>query len=166
MKIIKGNIFESEMKTLVDPCNRKGAMGKGLSLLYSQKFPDYAREFKRLAVDGKILPGLAFLWNGDEHNILSLPTKNCWKNPSRISYIVRGLLEIKEFQDNLGSIAIPALGCGCGGLEWSTIGPIICEFAHFLHIDTEIYVPLDLPNEEVTKLEKYYNKGEITCHCQ
>ena len=28
----------------------------------------------------------------------------------------------------VGSVAVPALGCGCGGLAWSDVRPIMSEF--------------------------------------
>ncbi len=39
------------------------------------------------------------------------------------------------------SIALPALECGLGGLEWSSVGPLICRYLHGIGIDVAIYLP-------------------------
>lgn len=39
------------------------------------------------------------------------------------------------------SIALPPLGCGNGGLEWSIVGPIIYQKLSELEIPVEIYAP-------------------------
>jgi hypothetical protein len=53
--------------------------------------------------------------------IINFPTKNHWLNESRFQDIVAGLealkLVLQEYY--ISSVAIPALGCGLGGLEWS-----------------------------------------------
>ncbi len=39
------------------------------------------------------------------------------------------------------SIAVPALGCGNGGLDWRDVGPLMCNYLSELDIPVEIYVP-------------------------
>src|SRR5690625_6790581 len=59
--------------------------------------------------------------------IINFPTKEHWKNPSKMKYIHEGLTDlvrvIKEKQ--ITSISIPPLGCGNGGLEWNEVRPVI-----------------------------------------
>jgi O-acetyl-ADP-ribose deacetylase (regulator of RNase III) len=38
-------------------------------------------------------------------------------------------------------LAIPALGCGNGGLNWNEIRPLMCEDLSKLNIPVEIYTP-------------------------
>ena len=40
------------------------------------------------------------------------------------------------------SLAVPALGCGLGQLEWSAVGPLIHRHLDQIAIPVEVYAPL------------------------
>ena len=42
---------------------------------------------------------------------------------------------------NITSLAIPALGCGNGGLEWKDVGPMLYQHLLQLDIPVELYIP-------------------------
>lgn len=73
-----------------------------------------------------------------------LSNKLHWKNPSQISYIEDGLRYLAENYDELGisSIAMPALGCGLGGLNWDDILPLVEKYlGPIATLDVFIYKP-------------------------
>jgi uncharacterized protein YwgA len=47
-------------------------------------------------------------------------------------------------------LALPPLGCGNGGLEWSEIGPLIYRKLHTLPMDVEVYAPFGTPKQQLT----------------
>jgi hypothetical protein len=51
---------------------------------------------------------------------------------------------------NLTSLALPPLGCGNGGLEWSEVGPLIHAKLARLKIDVEVYAPFGTPKSQLT----------------
>jgi O-acetyl-ADP-ribose deacetylase (regulator of RNase III) len=55
--------------------------------------------------------------------IINFPTKRHWRGKSRIEDIDAGLVALAEEirSRNIRSIAIPAVGCGLGGLDWSEV---------------------------------------------
>ena len=55
--------------------------------------------------------------------IINFPTKRHWRGKSRIEDIERGLTAlVQEIRArNIRSIAIPPLGSGLGGLDWSQV---------------------------------------------
>ena len=57
--------------------------------------------------------------------------------------IEKGIVWISENHEMLGieSLAVPALGCGLGRLQWKDIGPILCRNLAMLRVPTEIYLP-------------------------
>ena len=76
--------------------------------------------------------------------IIHLPTKNNWKELSSIDIIVKGLSELIELvkERKINSVAVPPLGCGLGGLDWSKIKPLVEHFAKELPaVAWEIYEP-------------------------
>lgn len=78
--------------------------------------------------------------------IVNFPTKRDWKNPSEYAYIESGLWELAAWLDHsrkeIQSIAIPALGCGLGGLEWGSVKKMINLQLAGLPQDIYVYEPL------------------------
>jgi len=140
--MIKYNIFSSKMQTITNPCNCVGIMGKGLVLEFKKRFPDMFRDYVLLCKNKEIIVGHPYLYKLSTPWILNFPTKNTLA-PSRLWYIIDGLLYLKNMYKTWGitSIAIPALGCGYGGLEWTKIQPIMDKYLEELDIPVEIYEP-------------------------
>ena len=44
-------------------------------------------------------------------------------------------------EEGITSLAVPALGCGLGGLEWREVGPLMCQSFSTFSIDVGIYLP-------------------------
>jgi len=74
---------------------------------------------------------------------LLFATKRKWRENSRIEDIEGGLAWFRgHFKaEGVQSLAIPALGCGLGGLDWATVGPIMCRHLHDIGIPVAIYLP-------------------------
>jgi O-acetyl-ADP-ribose deacetylase (regulator of RNase III) len=90
-----------------------------------------------------VRPGSPLLFKGDDRQILSVPTKDDWKKPSTYEMVEAGLKAIRDhYRDwEITSIAMPALGCGLGGLEWSKVRPLIETHLNDLPIEIEVYEP-------------------------
>ena len=55
---------------------------------------------------------------------------------------------LKWIQDNykqqgIKSLAMSALGCGLGNLQWQDVGPLMCKFLKELDIQVCIYLTTD-----------------------
>lgn len=147
-----GNIFESKAQTLVNTVNCVGIMGKGLALEFKKRFPemyeDYVTRCKAKEVrlgEPYLYPRLLSPW------ILNFPTKGHWRSVSHLSDIVAGLeyLEKHYREWEITSLAVPALGCQNGQLEWHTVGPLLYQHLSRLDIPVEIYAPFGTPQEEI-----------------
>ena len=80
--------------------------------------------------------------------IVNFPTKGHWREPSRIEFVRDGLGDLVAQIQNLRirSIAIPALGCGNGGLDWSDVRPLIeLAFAPLTDVEVRLFEPGDSP---------------------
>ena len=150
IKYKTGDIFAEDVEALVAPVNCVGVMGRGLALQFKREFPDNFKKYSKKCKGGEIRPGNMFVFetssNGqlelvsetppgnkfdsetrrsaDPKYIINFPTKEHWRqHKSRIEDIESGLAslvdEIRERR--IRSIAIPALGCGLGGLEWREV---------------------------------------------
>lgn len=142
-KFVAGNIFNSKADALVDAVNCVGIKGAGLALQFKQRFPDSFDHYRRACRDGEIQPGkvLASCGSGGIL-IIHFPTKLDWRDPSRLEWIESGLEDLVSQAINyqLKSIAIPQLGCGLGGLQWSEVRPLIVAASdQLVNCHVEIY---------------------------
>jgi len=159
-----GNIFESEMKTLVNTVNCVGVMGKGIAKIYKDKYPKMFEEYKDMCTQKLIHPGCLYPYYEDKYvKILNFPTKQHWRSSSKIEYIQDGLDWFVQNYKELGitSIAFPPLGCGNGGLDWETVGPLMYKELKDLPIDIEIYAPFGTAKSQLQIDFLLENKKEM-----
>ena len=144
LKIIKGNIFDSSCSVLVNPTNCIGPMGAGLAKQFKEKFPGLAENYWNYCRKGMIKPGILHLYTVNSYlRILNFPTKNNWRDPSKIEYIELGLNKFIDsyFNKDINSIAFPLLGAGLGSLDKKFIQNYMIEKLTPLEgIDIEIYI--------------------------
>ncbi|MFC5830035.1 macro domain-containing protein [Nonomuraea insulae] len=130
---VRGNMLDADVEAAVNTVNTVGVMGKGVALQFKQAFPQNYRAYKAACASGEVQLGRMFVHdNGRLDNpryIINFPTKDHWRSKSRLEDIERGLGDlvqvIREYE--ITSIAIPALGCGNGGLSWESVRPIIIK---------------------------------------
>jgi O-acetyl-ADP-ribose deacetylase (regulator of RNase III) len=148
LQVIEGNILESRCAALVNPVNCVGVMGRGLALEFKQRFPvaftDYADACKaKRLVPGKVL--VSYVSDQNPRWVVQFPTKQHWSRPSRMDYIEDGLISLVQAVrlHAVESIAIPALGCGLGGLSWHLVRRRIEDAMAPLDglVEVELYSP-------------------------
>ncbi|MGH8910234.1 MAG: type II toxin-antitoxin system antitoxin DNA ADP-ribosyl glycohydrolase DarG [Egibacteraceae bacterium] len=125
-----GDLLKAEVDGLVNTVNTKGVMGKGVALQFRHAFPLNYEAYRRACERGEVRLGRMFVFDSGiqrPHYIINFPTKDHWRNRSRLVHIASGLDDlvrvIRELK--IHSIAIPPLGCGNGGLDWSEVRPLI-----------------------------------------
>ena len=139
---VKGDIFSSPSKIIVNTVNTVGVMGKGVALEFKNRYPEMFQGYKTLCEEQKIDIGKLALWKSSSKWILLFPTKKHWRNPSKLEYIEMGLIKFTENWDRLGanSIAFPRLGCGNGGLDWDVVRPLMEKYLNPLPLQILVYV--------------------------
>ena len=136
----KGDIFESTAQVIVNPVNCKGHMGKGLALAFKQRYPEMFTTYQQECRTGELHVGHPALFKASTPWILNFPTKDHWRDDSRIEYIEEGLAYLAIYYQALGikSIAFPKLGAGLGRLSWNEVGPLMIK--HFCSLDIEVFI--------------------------
>jgi O-acetyl-ADP-ribose deacetylase (regulator of RNase III) len=173
MFLVEGDMFFSNMQTLTVSVNTVGIMGKGLASRAKYQFPDVYVVYQDACRSKKLQMGKPYLYKresfvdeelADEPSSLSTPnsskwfllfaTKKHWRENSDMAGIEQGLQWVKDKYKIQGikSLAVPALGCGLGGLEWKDVGPLICQHLVDLDIPVAIYLPREkeIPAEYLT----------------
>ncbi len=175
--LAEGDMFFSNMQTLTVSVNTVGIMGKGLASRAKYQFPDVYVVYQDACRNKSLKIGKPYLYkreaslddelmdepkgiespNGNKWFLL-FPTKKHWRENSDFDGIEQGLIWLKSnYRSNkINSIAMPALGCGLGKLDWKDVGPMMCRHLSSLDIKVAIYLPRE---REIP--EEYLRKGYL-----
>jgi O-acetyl-ADP-ribose deacetylase (regulator of RNase III) len=152
---VEGNILEADVQALVNTVNTVGIMGKGIALQFKKAYPEMFKQYERACAHGEVEIGKMHVFDrGSLFNpryVINFPTKKHWKAKSKIADIKAGLQDLIEQIKSRGisSIAVPPLGCGHGGLDWSEVQPLIVEaFEEVPDVQALIYQPAGAPEPE------------------
>ena len=141
---LTGDIFTSNAQVIVNPVNCKGHMGRGLALIFKQRYPEMFAVYRQECDTGQLRIGHPTLYRDSTPWILNFPTKDDWRLPSKLEYIETSL---HYFVDNykrasITSIAFPKLGTLNGKLSWDKVGPLMAQYLDVLDIDVYIYLTI------------------------
>lgn len=148
IRYTQGNLLEDSSEALVNTVNEVGVMGKGIALMFRERFPESAKAYEAACKDKQVRVGRMFvtktpaLWG--PRWIINFPTKKHWRHPSKLEWIRTGLRDlVRVIQENeIRSIALPPLGCGNGGLEWSLVRrEIEAALADLPEVEATVYAP-------------------------
>jgi hypothetical protein len=174
LSLIEGDMLFSRLHTLTISVNIVGIMGKGLASRAKYQFPDVYVFYQDLCRKKILRMGKPYLYKressfdyelADEPSTLSnanletwfllFPTKRHWRERGDIHGIEEGLqwLVANYKKEGIKSLALPALGCGLGWLEWREVGPLLYRYLSTLEIPVWIYLPREkkVPDQELTK---------------
>jgi O-acetyl-ADP-ribose deacetylase (regulator of RNase III) len=152
IRFVQGNIFNSNCDTMVVPVNCQGVAGKGLALKFAQHYPKWEQHYRRVCKSQRMKPGIGnwyragFRVSDKPQMIFSFPTKIEWKADSDLNLIGIGLGSLLWGLHTYTqkSVAIPALGCGLGGLPWEPVKKLLETADSYLpHVYFRCYLPGD-----------------------
>ena len=121
-----GDIITENVDALVNTVNCVGIMGRGIALQFKKAFPDNFEAYAEACKREEVEPGHMFVFETGQMSpsyIINFPTKRHWRGKSRMEDIEAGLTALAEQirERNIRSIALPPLGSGLGGLDWSQV---------------------------------------------
>jgi O-acetyl-ADP-ribose deacetylase (regulator of RNase III) len=148
IRFTQGNLLEAPVEAVVNTVNTVGVMGKGIALMFKERFPENNKAYEAACRAGEVRVGSMFVTPGVELGgprwIINFPTKENWRNPTKLEWVESGLSALKEeiLKKGIRSLAIPPLGCGNGGLEWSVVRPMIEQALGDLEgVEVVVYEP-------------------------
>jgi O-acetyl-ADP-ribose deacetylase (regulator of RNase III)/uncharacterized protein YwgA len=167
VKVMIGDIFNSEAQTLVNTVNCVGVMGKGIAFEFKKRFPDMFRDYAARCQRGEVKLGEPYLYKSIVPPwILNFPTKDHWRSLTKVKDIEAGLeYLLAHYQEwDITSIAVPPLGSGLGQLEWRIVGPVLFQYLNKMDIDVELFAPYGTPTDqlELTFLLAERHPGQLT----
>lgn len=145
IRFVTGDLFDSNAYALVNAVNCEGVMGKGIAYQFKERYPFNCRAYQNACASGFVRPGQLYAYEENGKLIISFPTKDKWRNPSRMSYIDAGLSSLVALirHGGIPSVAIPPLGAGNGGLVWRDVRELMERRLYSVSqsVDVEIYEP-------------------------
>ncbi len=180
ISLVQGDMFFSGLQTLTVSVNLQGIMGKGLASRAKYQFPDVYVYYQDACRAKRVTATKPCLYKREasldaELADLSTPldtpnavkwfllfaTKRRWQENSRLDDIEGGLAWFRDHfsAEEVRSLALPALGCGLGGLDWADVGPLMCKYLHGIGIDVAIYLPRERAIEPRLLSEEYLLRG-------
>lgn len=127
----QGNLLDADVEAVVNTVNTVGVMGKGIALMFKERYPENFHAYTEACKAGEIRIGRMFVTAtaelSDPRWIINFPTKQQWRQPSRLEWIEAGLRDLARVvrEKGIHSVALPPLGCGNGGLDWHDVRSLI-----------------------------------------
>ncbi len=154
-----GDILKEDVEAIVNTVNCVGVMGRGIALQFKNAFPDNFKSYAAACKRKEVQPGTMFVFETgrltNPRYVINFPTKRHWRGKSRMEDIETGLVALAEEirSRKIRTIAIPPLGSGLGGLEWSAVRARIEAAMHELDdVQIVIFQPgAASPNERVNR---------------
>lgn len=147
-----GDILRADAEAIVNTVNCVGIMGRGIALQFKNDFPENFKAYEAACARDEVQPGKMFVFETrtltNPKFIINFPTKRHWRGKSRMEDIDSGLKALVTEIRNRGirSIAIPPLGSGLGGLNWTEVRPRIEAALRGINdLDVVIYEPNSAP---------------------
>ncbi|WP_322994366.1 macro domain-containing protein [Castellaniella sp.] len=112
----QGNLLEAHTEALVNTVNTVGVMGKGIALMFKERFKENFHLYAAACKAGEVRTGKMFVTQTHELDgprwIINFPTKRHWRGNSRIEWITEGLQDLRQFliEHQVQSVAIPPPG--------------------------------------------------------
>jgi len=143
-----GNLLDADTTALVNTVNTVGVMGKGIALMFKERYPDIFKDYATACKNKEVQTGRMFVTQtGKLHGpkwVIHFPTKRHWRQPSKLEWIDEGLADLRRVlvEKQIDSVAIPPLGAGNGKLDWADVKPLIEKhLADLPGVEVIVYEP-------------------------
>lgn len=147
-----GDLFRSTQPALVCPANSVGTLGAGLARAFRDRFPQCVGPYTEMCDAGWLIPSRPCVVRDPVSGryVVYVPTKRHWRESSslaRVRECARGLRWWLD-QGGVTGVAVPALGCGLGGLLWADVRPILQAELEGAVCVVELYEPSKSPRSK------------------
>jgi len=110
--------------------NGNAVMGSGIAGELAARYPKVKKEYGE-RIQSSTWKDVAEMWWDEYTAYISFPTKFHWWNTSDLDLIAASATALKQRYDfakeKPSVILLPRPGCGCGGLKWEEVKPVLEE---------------------------------------
>ena len=150
---LSGDLLLSKADVIAHGVAPNDDFKNGLALALREKFPAMYKDFRHFCKQAAPHPGTLWLWQGVDQNgervrIASLLTQDAPTHAgghagrAKTEHVNHALHELKKLieHEGFGSVALPRLATGVGGLSWSHVEPLIKSQLGALKAHVAVYV--------------------------
>ena len=147
IRFTQGNLLEATADAEINTVNTVGVMGKGIALMFKERFAENYRLYSAACKAGEVETGKVHVTAVNELDgprwIVNFPTKRHWRSPSQMAWVTEGLHDLRRFliENHVKSVAVPPLGAGNGGLKWPEVREQIVDVLSDLDVDILVFEP-------------------------
>lgn len=135
----KGSMFDSTAQAFAHGVNTQGVMGAGVARQIRERYPTVYSAYREHCEGGYLMPGytLAVAVTFRNHMIYNLATQDLPGPHARLEWVESALTQMVDKALDYGDllVAMPKIGCGIGGLNWSDVEPLVAKAATSLDIE-------------------------------
>lgn len=152
VKVVEGDILEDDVDAIANPITTSGQVGPGLNGYVTELCPENFDWHHDLCTSNQLqLGGVGvFVIDQDRYMlnsefIMNIPIRVQYTDKVDIGAVEAGMRSIITVIPSLivGTIAIPAFGCGHGGLQWKDVLDCIVHYCQYIrNVDVRIYQPM------------------------
>ena len=100
MTFTQGNLLEADVEAVVNTVNTVGVMGKGIALMFKERFPENFKVYAAACKAKDLDVGHMFVQPTNELSgprwVINFPTKKHWRSPTQLEWIVSGLKALRR----------------------------------------------------------------------
>jgi O-acetyl-ADP-ribose deacetylase (regulator of RNase III) len=133
-QIIIGDMFTTTLPAFGHGVNCQGVMGSGIAKIIKNKWPEVFPPYKKACLDGTLQPGgMLPVQIPYGPLILNLASQDLPGANASYTLLEDSLIKTFDYAENqnLKGFALPRIGAGIGGLEWTKVIKTITNIADF-----------------------------------
>lgn len=145
VSIVTGDLLEAEERFIAHGCNAMGVMGSGVALAIKNKWPEAVQTYFDSS-DTLIMGNIYVGETDDSPAIINAITQRRAGADGRryVSYdaVDKSMRLAAQYVKKAGysEIALPKIGAGLGGGDWSVISAILEKVGEDYNVDFKVYV--------------------------
>lgn len=129
MIVKTGNLFDTDALFIGHGVNTRGLMGAGIAKEFRKRYPNNYDYYSYYCDKGLLKPGFVMPFHENEVVIFNMATQDKPGKFARYEWVESCAADAvriaSAIADRPTKIAVPAIGCGIGGLEWNRVGAIL-----------------------------------------
>lgn len=133
LSIRSGDLFFSDALALGHGVNIRGFMNAGIAKEFRIRFPEMYTEYQDLCRGGDLYAGHVMPWRTPKGNrwVYNLASQNDPGPYARLEWLDSSVREMVQHASRqaIPKVALPRIGCGIGGLEWSDVERVLSGIA-------------------------------------
>lgn len=142
-----GSIFETYAQAIGHGVNTHGVMGSGIAVQFKQRFPQMYEEYRRRCFAGELQAGGVYPYDagpgqGGKHLfVYNIASQAAPGANATYQWLLMGVAAALRDADEKGikTLALPRIGAGVGGLEWSRVRRVLEALAESFDCDIEVW---------------------------